>query len=146
MAGLSGFNHLGLIAAALQPTLDKVVRKATLDVQAQAQGNVTVVTGFLKNSIYTLTDAGESSYDTAAAAAQAANPKAEVLDQVETPKAPVGGSRAVVAVGASYGSFVEMGTSKMAAQPYLQPAVDQVKPSFEAACSKLEDLLKGAGF
>jgi HK97 gp10 family phage protein len=32
-----------------------------------------------------------------------------------------------VTVGASYGAFVEYGTVKMAAQPYLRPAINSVK-------------------
>lgn len=35
-----------------------------------------------------------------------------------------------VVVGAEYGVHVEWGTSRMAAQPYLQPAVNTVRPTF----------------
>lgn len=38
-----------------------------------------------------------------------------------------------VVVGAEYGIYVEMGTYKMAAQPYLEPAVELVRPGFDAA-------------
>lgn len=40
---------------------------------------------------------------------------------------------AEVVVGAEYGIYVEYGTSRMGAQPYLQPAVEAARPGFEAA-------------
>lgn len=45
--------------------------------------------------------------------------------------------RASVNVGAEYGLFVEYGTSRMAAQPFLNPAVESVRPAFEAAVTAL---------
>ncbi len=36
-----------------------------------------------------------------------------------------------------YAAYVEMGTYKMAAQPYAQPAVDAVTPSYLAALANL---------
>lgn len=38
-----------------------------------------------------------------------------------------------VTVGADYGIYVEHGTSRMAAQPYMRPAIDAVRPAFIAA-------------
>jgi len=40
---------------------------------------------------------------------------------------------AVVAVHAPYGLYLEMGTRRMAARPFLKPAVDKVKPAFREA-------------
>lgn len=39
----------------------------------------------------------------------------------------------VVKVGAEYGHYVEFGTTKMAAQPYLIPAAEQNRAMFMAA-------------
>lgn len=147
MDPFSGFNNLPLVVTLLPKVANQLVRKGAFDVQAQAQANAPVQTGYLKNSIYTLTDHGESTYDVAKTAAEATE-DAEgraFLDQVEKPIAPVGGARAVVAVGANYGVFVEEGTSHATAQPYLQPAVDQVKPAYEAAASKVEERLRAFG-
>lgn len=44
---------------------------------------------------------------------------------------------AEVNVGAEYGPYVEFGTHKMAAQPYLSPAVEAQRGSFEAAVKKV---------
>lgn len=38
-----------------------------------------------------------------------------------------------VTVGADYGIYLEYGTRFMAPQPYFQPAIDQVWPSFQSA-------------
>lgn len=40
---------------------------------------------------------------------------------------------AEVTVGARYGLYVEMGTVRSRAQPYLAPAVDAARPGFQAA-------------
>ncbi len=36
-----------------------------------------------------------------------------------------------------YGAWVENGTSKMQAQPYLRPATDAVLPGYEAALRQI---------
>jgi HK97 gp10 family phage protein len=38
-----------------------------------------------------------------------------------------------VVVGADYGLYVEYGTYRMAAQPFLRPAIESVRPMFLAA-------------
>lgn len=52
----------------------------------------------------------------------------------------------VVGVGAEYGAYVEFGTSKMAAQPYLIPATQEVMNAefdrHEAAATSMEDLVR----
>lgn len=45
-----------------------------------------------------------------------------------------------VTVGVEYGLFVEWGTAHMAAQPYLGPAVQEVRPQFLAAMRSLVTL------
>ena len=43
----------------------------------------------------------------------------------------------------NYGLYVEMGTSRMAAQPYMGPALAQIEPGFTAAIAQLGgDLLQ----
>ena len=51
--------------------------------------------------------------------------------------AEVSGTSSVVNVGANYAVFVEYGTRFMAAQPYLNPAVEAVRPSFNAALRQI---------
>ena len=47
------------------------------------------------------------------------------------------GTRARVGAEADYAIYVEMGTSRMAAQPFMNPAADAVEPSFLEAMSQL---------
>lgn len=45
---------------------------------------------------------------------------------------------------ANYGIYLELGTSRMAAQPYMGPAADLHTPAFEAAMTKIaEEALDG---
>lgn len=46
-------------------------------------------------------------------------------------KANVRGTKVVIRAGADYAGYVEFGTRFMDAQPYLQPALDEVQPEFE---------------
>lgn len=54
----------------------------------------------------------------------------------------VDGLTAVIGPSAHYGVFLEYGTSRMAARPYMGPALDAVAPSFMKAVEELgADLL-----
>ena len=44
---------------------------------------------------------------------------------------------AEVSTNVEYAIYQEMGTVHMAAQPYMKPAADAVRPSFEAAMARL---------
>lgn len=130
--GFGGFitvyNVLPEVALRMEEALSKIVRKAAFDVQAAAQAKAPVDTGFLKSSIYTVTDK-DSNYSNAGGEGEG-----EMLPEVPRPPKHT----ACVAVGANYGVYQEFGTSHMPAQPYLTPAVEQVRPSYEAALLRLE--------
>lgn len=87
-----------------------VVRKTALDIEGSAKNIAPVDTGNLKGSI------GHSDLRT------------------------VGRSGSlVVEIGptASYGVFLEQGTSRMAPQPFMGPAADRHAPGFEQAMQQL---------
>ena len=134
------YNHLPELGAALEKVVDKMVREAAFNIQARAAASLEfghgLRTGFLKSSIYTVTDQG-STYG------QDLVGDGPLLPEVEKPKEDE--HTAYIAVGAEYGVFVEMGTSKMAAIPYLVPAADIERPVFIALMSKLEEHLRTAG-
>lgn len=130
------FNHFPQIAEAFKPAIQQVVKKAAFDVQAAAQSNAPVDTGFLRNSIYVKTS-DSSTYGQGAGSPPKDSyllPEGEVPDD----------TTAYIAVGANYGIYPELGTRFMPAQPYLAPAVEQVRPKFEAAASALESAIREA--
>lgn len=143
--GLSGWNLLPETPAALDAAISRVVRKAAFDIQARAMDNAPNDTGFLESSIY-VSMHSSSGYASAAATAAGRNPTA-VMEPEVTP--PTNDRTAYIVVGATYGIYVELGTMYMAAQPYLLPAAELVKPQYLAALSGLDgtllSLLGGGG-
>lgn len=110
-------SELNTLAADLTSAPEKVgqqartvVRKTALDVERDAKTFVPVDTGNLKNSI--------SHSD---------------LRQIKT----TGDISAEVGPTASYGIFVELGTSRMAPHAYMGPALDRNTPGFVAAMEEL---------
>lgn len=118
------FNHFPRLQAALHALVVQGVKKAAFDIQAQAQTRCPVDTGFLKSSIYTITDDG-STYGTGVVPAK---PDQHLLPSTDQP--PQTDAQAIVAVGAEYGIYVEMGSAHHGAKPYLVPAAEAVRPVF----------------
>lgn len=134
----AGIAQLAAARAAVLKAVANTITKATLDCEGQAKALAPVNTGFLKSSIYSeLHD--RSTYGNADTPPSGAT----VFEEIPRPKDPYTG---MVAVGASYGAYVELGTVHMAAQPYLGPALDAVRPSFNAAMERLEVQLMGLSF
>jgi|SRR5579875_1871974 len=104
------------IAAALDPVLKKLLTKVAQATVEAAQANAPVQTGFLQSSIY---------YRTAEASTYGQGVVPGVGDSYMLPEveAPSGDEVVVISAAADYAVFVEMGTHKMAAQPFLTPAV-----------------------
>jgi HK97 gp10 family phage protein len=99
------------------PRAQVVVRKSLIDGVAAAKNKVPVDTGNLKGSI------GHSDLRT--------------VGQTGT----IGGEFGPTA---EYGPYVELGTSRMAPQPYMAPAADLITPGFEQAMAQLGmELLDG---
>ena len=107
--------ELDRIAAGLNKSREQVMKKLAFDVEAKAKMKAPVLTGALRNSIYTETKDGGSG-------------------GTGTQKLPKPSGNIVANVGpcVEYAAYVELGTSKMSAQPYLVPAVEEVS-------SKLND-------
>ena len=122
------YDILPEVAARMEEALDAIIKKCAFDIEAKAKAKAPVDTGFLKSSIYVET-AKESTYDHAGGEGEG-----EMLPEVERPKK----HNAIVAVGASYGAYVEFGTVHAPAQPFLTPAAEEVRPEFEAALHLLE--------
>lgn len=109
------------IAKRSHKELSEMVRTAALKIEQQAKIAAPVDTGFLRNSIYTVTNR-ESGRPAADASTQSIHKGANLGPE------PTAGDdlTAIVAVGAEYGVYVELGTTRSPAQPYLLPAARKV--------------------
>ena len=116
-----GSEEMGRLAADLGAAGPRIgvragqaMSKALGDIQAGAQNRAPVDTGALRNSI-----------------------THEYRRSGNTLRGEVGPT-------VNYGGFVERGTSRMRAQPYLRPATDAVLPGYEAALGQLgAEILRG---
>lgn len=134
---LTQFNRLTQARVALILAVDQSIRKAAFDVEAQAKLGAAVDTGFMRSSVYVeLHDSSDygNAIDPPAGA--------ELLPEIARAE---DGHTAYVAVAASYAIYVEMGTSRMAAQPFLGPAFDAVMPSLTSALEHIEERLLALG-
>ena len=116
---LPGSNEVNQLAHDLAAAPLKAQRRATTalgkavkDIEATAKTLAPVDTGFLRPSI-----------------------SSDVTVQGTTIRGEVGPT-------ANYGAYVEGGTRRQRAQPYLRPATDMIVPRYEDAVAKItEDLL-----
>lgn len=120
------FNKLPKTAAGLHRAVSQAIRKTAFDIQADAASRAPVDTGFLRASIYTVTSRS-SNYGKGRASKHGGKANVakgiyqELLPEIEPPPDDL---EAYVAVGASYGLYVEYGTVYMPAQPYFTPAAE----------------------
>jgi HK97 gp10 family phage protein len=97
-------NNIEKISQEIRERVASLVAKTAEDIVADAKRNAPVRTGFLRNSIESDVDRkGNASFSRITA---------------------------TIRVKASYGIFVEIGTRKMAAQPFLIPAVESSRQAF----------------
>ena len=137
----------------MQDAGDKLVRRTAFAIEREAKANAPVDTGFLRNSIYTVTSQG-SGYDRAQISAErlgvkshTGQRKSAVTGQWETaddmlPEVENDGElTAAVAVGAEYGLYVEYGRGEAGAyaQPFLAPAIEAAREEWERGLEKLFD-------
>jgi HK97 gp10 family phage protein len=115
------FNHLPEVIAALDKALARATADVSVNIQNAASSAAPVETGFLSESIYVVNTDG-STYGSGGG--ENGN-GGYLLPEVEKPDA----TGAVVAVGANYGCFVELGTRKMAPEPYFFQAAENVDES-----------------
>lgn len=107
------FNHLPELLKALHDGTKKGVVKATKEVKKDIQSGAAVATGYMRDSAYTVTSEG-SDYQGGA----------KSLPEVGAPGDDLTG---IAAVAAEYAVYVERGTSKMGAQPFVTPAAESMR-------------------
>lgn len=106
-------NRIPEVRANLRPRVEAMVNAAATQIAVIARQLCPVDTGALRDSIAIETYAGH--------------------------RAGFGMAKAVV-VFEHYAPFVEFGTSKSAAQPFLMPAFEAVRPSLEQELKKIAKL------
>lgn len=131
--------ELDRIVRDLHMNEEKVIRRLAFEIERAAKQNAPVKTGALKSSIYTVTETTDG-YDKAAGAVAGKNPD---IDLMEIPD-PDGNILARVGPCVEYGEYVEFGTSRMGAQPYLLPAVEQEEGKFNSGDTWRELFERGA--
>lgn len=131
------FNRFPELPAEIQRAVSRIVRKAAFDIQKEAQRHHPFQnqSSFAENSIYVVTH-NSSTYGQGI---DAIPQGASLLPEVEKPTST---TEAIIAVGADYGVYLEMGTVNMPAFPYLVPAAEKVAPAYVAALRALEDSLE----
>lgn len=129
---MGSFNHFDLVANELLRQMSEAVSKTAFDIQAKAALNAPVDTGFLKGALYTVTSKN-SSYSECD---RPTNKDSYLLPEVPAPDDDL---TAYVAAGANYSVYVELGTTRAPAQPYLGPACDAAIGPFETAIAAIND-------
>ena len=114
------------VAASLGKNRDAIIRIIGFDIESAAKQLAPYDTTALRNSHYTETAEGNT-FNVADSNAKGANSK---VTTIQHPKPDEG----FVNVGPSvnYAEFVEFGTSRQAAQPYLVPAAESVSQKFNS--------------
>lgn len=144
-------DRLANLPAEIRGKAARHIRRTAFKVEEYAKASAPVDTGFLRNSIYTVTSES-SGYDKAQTTAERTevkchagqrkssitgewrNVRGQMLPEVDAPRDDL---TAIVAVGAEYGAYVNYGTARAAAQPYLDEAIEQARDFWEEGLREL---------
>lgn len=145
---MDSFNKFLNMGTGLNAALKQLVEDTAFNVEALAYLQAPKDTGFLADSIYTVTKT-KSSYakggtkprykHNAVKARRKALDTTNLLPEIDRPEDDL---TAYVAVGAYYGVFLEFGTRFAPAQPFFFQAVDTAGPYFEHQAGLIEDKLR----
>lgn len=119
--------ELDRIAKQLNVKREAVGRRMAFQIEKRAKELSPHATGALRNSIYVVTQK-QDGYSAAASAAKSAN------GGVTTSPHPTPTGNVIANVGpcVDYAEYQEFGTSKMAAHPYLTPAVEEITAKYNS--------------
>ena len=129
------FDHFPGIIAALQDGIAECVVKAAEDIEAHSKAHIRangqIDTGNMVNGVYTSTASGGSAY-----------PGGATHDLADPAPAPEDRFTAYVGYAANYSVYQNYGTRYQPARPFVEPAVDEARPAFEAALGAIERKLR----
>jgi len=119
----------------------KVVRQVAFNGEGYAKMRARVDTSAMQNSIHVVTSQGETDYEKAAAAAQsAASGRGKTINLTQVPK-PEGKIAASWGPAVDYSIWIEFGTSRMPAYPFMYPSAVLAEKDLIKLLK--EELLKG---
>ena len=131
---MPGFNHWRAIAAQIKPGCQKVVTNTAKGIGSTASGNAPRETGFMGDSVYTVTPLEGSTYG------QGGSPPGNsyLLPEVTPPD----DMSAAAACGANYSEWVNYGHHTVnggwvPAQPFWDPAVENGRGTLDSEMAKL---------
>jgi len=118
---------------------DALVRRTAYWIEGKAKTLCIYDTGFLRSSIYTLDSQRGGTPADAARAMARSKLEARGLPgrPFSAPPTPPKALTAYVVVGAEYGAFIEYGTIRSRAYPFLTPAFEAARPEWEEGLRKL---------
>ena len=115
------------IARQLNVKREAIGRRMAFQIEKRAKELAPFDTHALQNSIYVVTQK-QDGYSKASSAAKNANPSVTTTQH----PTPTGNVIANVGPSVDYAEYQEFGTSKMAAQPYLTPAVEEITQKYNS--------------
>jgi HK97 gp10 family phage protein len=127
-------NRTDKITEAIRRNTKLAVKKTIFDAEAEAKRLAAVDTGAMEASIYSVVG-GESHYSKSVSESTRMNEGVPLFPEVKNPD-PYGG---VLVCGAEYGWYVEHGTERAPAQPFMTPAAELVREPFKQAMSRILD-------
>lgn len=111
---------------------EQILRRMGFEVEGVAKQLSPYETTALRNSIYTQTSEGEYSEGREVGFSSIESNVLEKRPDAKTEQLPTPDSNEVfIGPCVEYGIYQEFGTSKMAAQPYMTPAVEAIRAKFE---------------
>lgn len=128
-------NHLPAISTELAARAQTLVNMSALRIEADAKRTVPWITGTLRRSLHTLMP---ETFGLMGKGGRAADWKSGIPSRllVDEGKPPPAG-QAYVGAGVFYAKFVEFGTGRRRAKPFLLPALQREAPRFRAAMLEL---------
>jgi hypothetical protein len=139
MGILSSINKWLHIANNVKPASQTIVTRTTIAIREAVQAEAPVLSGFLRDSVYSVTPDGVSTYG------QASPPNDDVyLLPEEKPQDDLTG---IVRAAANYSGFVNYGHhtrsgSMVPPNPFFDRGVAAAQGQFDANCTQFESLLK----
>lgn len=133
-AEIKAVDKITKLTRSLEQRLSRVVLKTAFSIERDAKLKAPVDTGALRSSIYVVSE-NANTQENAYSQARARRSKVKLFEPIQT--VSIDKLSAIVAVGVEYGALVEYGIHRKSAKPYLIPAVNANRRSFQDEVAKV---------